>query len=160
MRWQQFAEAAPELATLGKKRFGDRGLALIGTLRKDGGPRISPIEPYIVDGELMLGMMWRSRKALDITRDPRVTLHSATCEREGTEGDFKLSGRAADVPDAARRDRYGDATEKRIDWRPDEPFHLFSLEIESASYIIFGAGQKVLRWSRDLRFERIAHPDD
>ncbi len=160
MRWQQFAEAAPELATLGKERLDDRGLALIGTLRKDGGPRISPIEPYIVDGELMLGMMWRSRKALDITRDPRVTLHSATCDREGTEGDFKLSGRAEDVHDAARRKRYGDATEERIEWRPDEPFHLFSLEIESASYIIFGAGQRVLRWSRDAGFERIAHPDD
>lgn len=160
MRWQEFAGAAPELATLGKERFDRRGLALIGTLRKNGGPRISPIEPYFVDGELMLGMMWRSRKALDLTRDPRVTVHSATCDREGTEGDFKLYGRAADVPDAARRRRYGDATEERIDWRPDEPFHLFSLDIESASYIIFGVGQQVLRWNHAAGFQRIPHPDD
>lgn len=160
MRWQQFAEAASELATLGKERFDDRGLALLGTLRKNGGPRISPIEPYFVDGELMLGMMWRSRKALDIKRDPRVTLHSPTCDREGAEGDFKLYGRAADVPDAIRRKRYGDATEERIDWRPDEPFHLFSLEIESASYIVFGTGQKVLRWSHTAGPQRIAHPND
>ena len=90
MRWHEFAAAAPELATLGEQRFESSGLCLVGTLRRDGSPRISPVEPYVAAGHLFLGMMPNSRKALDLLRDPRVVVHSVTCDREGTDGDFKL----------------------------------------------------------------------
>src|SRR5919198_4629825 len=124
MRWEEFAAAAPELAELGRERLVRTNLCLVGTLRRDGSPRISPVEPYIVDGELLLGMMWQSRKALDLLRDPRVVVHSVVSDRDGTEGDFKLYGQAVDVQDPARREAYADATEARIDWRPEEPYHL------------------------------------
>jgi hypothetical protein len=65
VNWQAFAAAAPELAHLGGRRLAASRLVLLGTLRADGSPRISPVEPYEVDGELLLGMMWQSRKALD-----------------------------------------------------------------------------------------------
>src|SRR5438552_18631609 len=138
MRWEEFAAAAPELAKLGAERFEQRGLSLVGTLRADGTPRISPVEPTFVDGELMLGMMWQSRKASDLLRDPRLVVHSVVCDREGTEGDFKLYGRALDVPEPEPRARYADALEARIDWRPSEPYHLFAVDIESAAFVIFG----------------------
>src|SRR5437764_11139431 len=108
MRWEEFAAAAPELAKLGAERFEQRGLSLVGTLRAGGTPRISLVEPTFVDGELMLGMMWQSRKARDLLRDPRLVVHSVVCDREGTEGDFKLYGRAVDVPEPERRERYAD----------------------------------------------------
>ncbi len=117
MNWQGFAAVAPGLAAMGEERFERTGLALVGTLRKDGWPRISPVEPYIVDGELMLGMMWRSRKALDLLRDPRVVVHSTTCNREGT-------------------------------------YHLFSVNIESAAFVVFGQERFGIRWNPTRGIER------
>ena len=122
MRWQEFAEAAPDLARLGRDRLERQGLALVGTLRRDGSPRISPVEPYFVGEELMLGMMWHSMKALDLLRDARVVVHSATTDREGLEGDFKLYGTAVPRDDPVARAGYSDATFARIDWRPPDPF--------------------------------------
>lgn len=113
MNWDEFAKAAPELAVLGLERFEKTGVCLIGTLRKDGSPRISPIEPFIVRGELMLGMMWQSRKALDVVRDPRIVVHSAVSNRDGAEGDFKLYGRVRDVPDPALREAYATRCSRR-----------------------------------------------
>src|ERR671928_1057055 len=118
MRWDEFAAAAPELARLGEERLRGRELCLVGTLRRNGYPRISPVEPEFVDGELMLGMMWRSPKALDLMRDPRCVVHSVVSDRTGVEGDFKLYGRAVDVRDPQRRARYRAAVKGPIDWEP------------------------------------------
>ena len=63
MNWDEFQKEAPELAAFGRERLERSGLVLVGTLRKDGWPRISAVEPLITDGQLYLGMMWRSRKA-------------------------------------------------------------------------------------------------
>ena len=54
-------------------------------------PRISPVEPLIADGHLYLGMMWRSRKALDLLRDPRCTVHSTVSERNGTRASSRCT---------------------------------------------------------------------
>ncbi|HEY4948336.1 MAG TPA: pyridoxamine 5'-phosphate oxidase family protein, partial [Acidimicrobiales bacterium] len=99
---------------------------LVGTLRANGWPRISPVEPLIVDGGLYLGMMWQSRKALDLLGDPRCVVHSTVTDRAGTEGDVKVYGRAVPVDDAGARERYCRALEARIGWRPEEDFHLFA----------------------------------
>jgi len=159
MNWYEFGAAAPELAALGERRFEQAGMALLGTLRKDGSPRISPIEAYIVDGELLLGMMWRSMKALDLLRDPRLVLHSATCDRHGADGDVKLYGRAVNVADPELRARYGDTLQAAIDWRPEEPYHLFALDIQSAGYIVFGKQAAAMRWGPDAGLVRLPHPD-
>jgi hypothetical protein len=160
VNWGAFAEQTPELASLGLERFERTGLCLVGTLRHDGSPRISPVEPYVVDGELLLGMMWQSRKALDLLRDPRVVVHSVVSNKDGSEGDFKLYGRVHDVPDPERRRAYGDATYARIDWRPGEPFHLFAVDIEQAGFISFGNQQRALRWTPRGGAEALKHPDE
>src|SRR3989337_2122144 len=99
MNWAEFAEAAPELARGGEGRRKAPGLVLVGPVRKDGPPRISPVEPLIVDGQLYLGVMWRSRKALDLLRDPRCLVQTTVCNREEPAEDLKLPGRAVDVQD-------------------------------------------------------------
>ena len=133
--WHQFATQAPELAALGEAQFARTGLALVGTLRRDGWPRISPVEPFIVDGELYLGMMWRSVKALDLLRDPRCVVHSTVSDREGTEGEFKVYGCAVEVTDLEERGRFGDAVYAAIGFRPEEPeFHCFAVAIESVAF--------------------------
>ena len=122
-------------------------MALIGTLRANGWPRISPVETYIVDTQLLPGMMWCSKKALDLLRDPRVVVHSVTCDREGTDGDFKVYGRVTDVVDPATRRRSADVLEAKIGWRPIEPYHLFSVDIGDAAYIVFGRERYAMRWT-------------
>ena len=135
--WRQFASQAPALAALGVAQFGRTGLALVGTLRRDGWPRISPVEPFIAEGQLYLGMMWRSVKALDLLRDPRCVVHNTVSDRHGTEGEFKVYGRAVDVTDLDERRRFTDAVYAATGFRPEEPeFHCFSIAIESVAYSI------------------------
>jgi hypothetical protein len=159
MRWDEFSAAAPELAALGEERLRAKELCLVGTLRKNGWPRISPVEPEFVGGELMLGMMWQSPKALDLLRDPRLVIHSVVSERSGTEGDFKLYGRAVDVQEPDRRAAYRAAIKARIDWEPTEPnFHLFAIDIDSAGFVTFADPRYGLAWdpARGLRRWAIA----
>ena len=133
--WGQFAERAPELAALGEGQLARTGLALVGTLRRDGWPRISPVEPFIVDGNLYLGMMWRWRKALDLLRDPRCVVHSTVVDRKGSEGEFKVYSHAVEITDLDERRRFGDAVFEAIGFRPEEPgFHCFAVSIESVAF--------------------------
>lgn len=52
----------------------------LATLRRDGSPRSSGIEATFAQGELWMGSMWRSTKALDLQRDPRFALHSGSTD--------------------------------------------------------------------------------
>ncbi len=149
MNWAQFKQSDPELAYLGEDAFRRAGLVLVGTLRRNGWPRISPVEPLVVEGTLYLGMSWRSRKALDLLRDARITVHSAVCNRDGSEGEFKLYGRATDVESAEDRKVYAEALYRELghELDPAEEFHLFAVDIESVGYVVIEGGeQKVKVW--------------
>jgi|SRR3990172_5514248 len=148
MNWADFAREAPELARLAEERFEATGLCLIGTIRRDGTPRISPIEPLIAHSHLYLGMMWQSQKALDLLRDPRCLVHSTVSNKDGTEGEVKLRGRVLEVPDPAERERFGLALFEKTGWRPPGPYHLFALDIQDAAFVKFSSDgdQTVMRW--------------
>ncbi|HTO52451.1 MAG TPA: hypothetical protein VMR50_03610 [Myxococcota bacterium] len=150
MNWDEFASQAPELAQLGFERIERSGMVLLGTLRPNGFPRISPCEVIFCDGEAMLGMMWRSPKALDLLRDARCVLHSTVSKTDGSEGDFKLYGRAVDVRDLAVRKRYCEALFAKTGWQPSEPeFHLFVIDAQAAGFSRYDAGKKQHRaWKR------------
>ena len=153
MRWGEFAAACPELARLGEGRLRSRELCLVGTLRRNGWPRISPVEPEFVGDELMLGMMWRSPKALDLLRDPRIVVHSTLTDRHDLSGDFKLYGRGLAVEDESRREAHRAAIRARIDWDPPEPYHVFAVDIASAGFVTFAEPRFGLAWDagRELR---------
>ena len=138
MRWADIVEDAPALAALGLELFESSELVMLGTLRRDGGPRITPLEYFLYNGEFTLGGMWQSMKLLDLLRDPRCVLHSTTHDKSNEEGDFKLYGRAIAIDDAAYRERYADAVRDAIGWAPSEPYHLFRLDITSAAFVLFG----------------------
>ena len=55
MTWEEFARQDPELAALGQERLDRYGLVMIATLRKNGWPRISPVEPLFFNGHLYPG---------------------------------------------------------------------------------------------------------
>lgn len=136
MNWNAFRRAAPGLAEKAEELFDRTGVILLGTIRKDGSPRISPVEPLIVDGDLYLGMMWQSLKALDLLRDPRCTIHTTISDRMAPEGELKIHGRAQNVSDPGKRRRYCEELEKKIGWAPTEPkWHLFALaDIQSVGF--------------------------
>ena len=159
MRWGEFETSAPELAELGLAGFREQNLCLVGTPRADGWPRISANEIYFADGELLLGMMPRSRKSRDLERDPRITVMTPQCDREAKRGDFKVYGRALDVTDPDVREHYGQTIYTAIGWRPEEPYPLWSVDIESAGYISFGPKARQLRWSPESGVETLRHPD-
>ena len=150
LNWNEFAQAPPDLAKAGEERFERWGLILLGSVRKDGTPRISPVEPLIVGGELLLGMMWQSKKALDLLREPRCLVHSIITDRKGNEGEFKLRGRARDIGATDVREAYAKALFEKIGWRPEEPeWHLFAIDIEHAALIVFENEQKTVQtWPR------------
>ena len=108
----------------------------------------------------MLGMMWRSRKALDLLRDARLTVTTTQCDREGTTGDVKLYGYGIAVEEPERKTALADAQEAVINWRPSEPFHAFALDVRRASYIAFGDNRRMVRWSVEKGVEVLRHPDE
>lgn len=132
--WAAFVAAEPDLAATVEERFGGGGAGVspaehsthhvLATLRKDGSPRTTGLEVRFLEGELWLGMMPDSLKALDLRRDPRFALQANP--GAGTDmggGDVRVAGRAVEVTDAGVKGAY------RKEVEPPEPFHLFRTEI-------------------------------
>lgn len=103
--WRDFETQAPELAARVRARLTANLHSILGTLRADGAPRLTGLEVHFSDGELWLAMMPDSRKADDLRRDPRFSLHSAP-DVSMVDGDAKVSGAALPVDDEATRDRF------------------------------------------------------
>jgi hypothetical protein len=107
--WAEFAAAEEDFAHRVRALFTTRKHLTVATLRRDGSPRISGTELEFADGEVWLGMMPGSLKALDLRRDPRLALHSPTVDPpddlpSAWSGEAKLAGRAVEVSDPGRRD--------------------------------------------------------
>jgi hypothetical protein len=95
--WREVEREAPELAARAKAHFDSNKHKTLATLRRDGSPRISGIELIFGDdGELCFGSMWRAVKALDLLRDPRFAVHSAS-DGDDFRGDAKLAGTVEEV---------------------------------------------------------------
>jgi Pyridoxamine 5'-phosphate oxidase len=93
--WRDLEQGAPKIARLGMARLAEVPVAMLGTVRPDGSPRISPVEPCLGGGQLLIGAMAWSRKAADLHRDPRYVLHSVVTGADTGEGELKLHGSAA-----------------------------------------------------------------
>ena len=139
--WQEFCEQAPGLAGPAEARIEASGLVLVATLRRDGWPRISPVEPIVMQGQIYLGMMPNSMKSVDLRRDPRVLVHSVVTDKDGKDGEAKLYGTATEITDADERERYCQALFAKIGWRPElDALDLWTVDIGHAAWQIFGEG--------------------
>lgn len=147
--WSDVLTAAPELAARVQARFDAHGLALLATLRHDGAPRISGIEPLFALGELWLGMMPGSRKAADLLRDPRFALHSATVDKQVSAGDAKLGGRAVEVRDQASLAGFAQAFEAHTGYAAGAgPFTLFRADVLEVSMLQPAGDHLDIAWWR------------
>jgi hypothetical protein len=101
--WAEIEAAETEFVATVRERLDAGVHKTIATLRADGGPRISGIEIFFAEGELWFGSMPGARKAVDLQRDPRFALHSASSDPPAWKGDAKLSGRAEEIVEPERR---------------------------------------------------------
>ena len=127
--WRDFERQAPELARLVRARLTASLHSILGTLRVDGAPRLTGLEAHFSDGELWLAMMPDSRKADDLRRDPRFSLHSAP-DVSMADGDAKVSGRAVPVENEAERQRFAATLAQSP---PASGMALFRAELTDAS---------------------------
>jgi hypothetical protein len=124
--WQEIDKEIPELAARVLAVMGKRKHKTMATLRGDGSPLISGTEVEFKNGEVWLGSMPGAVKALDLRRDARVAIHSASDDPDeadpgGWSGDAKLAGRAVEITDPAARQAFGGP--------PGQDFHLFRVDV-------------------------------
>jgi hypothetical protein len=136
--WSEFEAAAPELAADVRARLDARVHKTIATVRRDGSPRISGTECQFAEGELWIGAMWRSRKALDLRRDPRFALHSGSDDPPAWSGDAKIAGVVEEIAD--------EATVRRINGEAAGagPSHLFRLDLREVSTVGLDAARTAI----------------
>ena len=124
--WKAFAEQAPELAAFGEARFRS-GVAYLGTIRADGGPRVHPVTP-IIGEQLFLFMEPTSPKGKDLGRDPRYSLHCSVENSSGGSGEFYVRGRGTLVSDPLMREQAVAAAS----YTPSADYILFVFTVEFA----------------------------
>ncbi|MCU1457347.1 MAG: pyridoxamine 5-phosphate oxidase-related FMN-binding protein [Actinomycetia bacterium] len=145
--WTDIERVAPELATAVRERFEATGLGLLGTLRADGSPRVSGLEPLFALGELWFGMMPDGRKSNDLLRDSRFAIHSATVDKQVNDGDAKISGRALLVEDDAVIARYrAEFAVSGGEPPPPGPMHLFRADVAEMSILRPAGDHLDIRW--------------
>jgi hypothetical protein len=157
MRWAEFEEEAPELAALGRERIEEFGFVFIGTVRKDGGPRVNPVEAHLIEGDLVHALVPWTLKAHDLRRDPRAFLHTPVRDAAlGEPGEFKLRARAVEIRAPGFRRTVADALEAKSGWRPPDEWYLVAMEIESAVFHRYDEREDihhVLRWTPERGVE-------
>jgi hypothetical protein len=152
--WHDLERGAPQVARLGMASLNATNVALLGTLRGDGSPRISPVEPYLREGQLLIGAMAWSQKAADLRRDPRYVLHSAVTGANSGEGEFKVYGSAAEAGEELRSAAAGAWWQA---W-PSGTAVVFALHVDRAVYIAWDIERGVMtvdRWSQRAGYSQI-----
>jgi nitroimidazol reductase NimA-like FMN-containing flavoprotein (pyridoxamine 5'-phosphate oxidase superfamily) len=146
----------PDLADRVRAILSSTTNAVLGTIRRDGSPRLSGADPYFHDGQLRIWSMPRARKGQDLRRDPRVAVHSIPWDsrrlRDGAadvgEADAKVSGTAALVSDAGTVSAFRAWLKAERGVEPPEDWDLFTIDIDALTVISVDNGQLVVeRWS-------------
>ena len=146
----------PDLAHRVRAILSSTTNAVLGTIRRDGSPRLSGADPYFHDGQLRIWSMPRARKGQDLRRDPRVAVHSIPWDsrrlRDGAadvgEADAKVSGTAVLVAEAGTLSAFRAWLESERGVEPPEDWDLFTIDIDALTVISVVTGQlSVDRWS-------------
>jgi pyridoxamine 5'-phosphate oxidase-like protein len=157
VRWEEVERRQPRLAELGREKLGGPGVVLVGTVRRDGSPRVSPVEPFFWEGDFWLPMGLGSTKAKDLMRDPRVVVHSIVTSKEGADGEYKARGRARLEIGTVLNERIAEAISQQLGWSPVAgKFHLFRVALEDITFIRWGDhnDQYVTRWPEGVEYVR------
>jgi pyridoxamine 5'-phosphate oxidase-like protein len=138
--WAEMARERPEMEARARELFlieqpdapGPAGLGYLATVRADGGPRVHPVSPAVVDGRLYVYCLLSSPKLRDLRGDGRYALHSwpkPFADDGFDDEEFYLTGRAAPVADAGLHGRISGAVGDK-----PESGASFELDIERAMH--------------------------
>ncbi|GAA1867372.1 pyridoxamine 5'-phosphate oxidase family protein [Asanoa iriomotensis] len=158
--WEEFADEAPRIAEIFRRRHAAAGnLCMLATVRADGSPRISPIEPRVFEGRLVLVGMPHTTKFADLGRDPRFCLHTATVDPHVADGDVKLFGTVRHEPDTALHQRFADDlfAETGFDLRGQELDPFYVAELTSGSSVTIDDGRLTITIWKPGQGERAVH---
>jgi hypothetical protein len=145
--WAEFEAEVPELARKCRDRIERFGYMLAGTIRRDGTPRISPVETHFVEGHLVVAMERATLKSRDVLRDPRLVLNAPIIDPDDPDAELKLRGRAVPVDAGDLREAAADTIARASGWRPPADWHVFSIDVEDAAHIAWHKGEmKMDRW--------------
>ena len=90
MTFAEFETAAPAIGAFVRKKIETTGLALVGTTRSDGWPRVSAWELFICEGRIYVGSMPNAVKVKDLRRDARCCVFTPLADKDDLEGEGKL----------------------------------------------------------------------
>lgn len=159
VEWNEFVRQAPGIAQVFVRRHTATGnLCFLATLRADGYPRISPMEPRIFEDRLVLVGMPNTSKFRDLERIPRFSLHTATVDTYVGDGDAKVWGEVRNVQDKDLHARFAQDLfeESGFDLR-GQPFdHFYVADLAGAAAVEFRDGQLTITTWKPGRGERSA----
>lgn len=104
--WKAFAAAAPGLAAQGRHYlylYGV-GMGFLATVRRDGGPRLHPICPMLMD-DALFALIVPGPKMADLRRDGRYALHALTSPPPRQDDAFYIAGTVTEVTERSTWDR-------------------------------------------------------
>lgn len=146
MWWAEFDRTAPELAAAARDRLEATRIALLGSVRTDGSPRISAVEPYFTADHLLFGAMGWSHKVSDLARDPRMVLHGVLTGPDSGDPEVKVYGLAVEADPASRaacRDGWWTTS-------TNAPVRVYTVQITEATLIEWNLADRelvVTSWS-------------
>jgi len=137
--WGEFADAAPEIASEGRRLINGwgRGGVLLATVRGDELPRIHPITVAIVDGRLYAFVIADSPKRRSLEIDGRYAMH--THQDPAAPSEVALRGRARLIDDPDERARVAAGWAFTV----DDSYSLFEFSIANA---LLGARARADDW--------------
>jgi hypothetical protein len=148
--WSSFIAAAPELAADVRQTLERYGFAFVGTVRRDGSPRISPVEVHILGGQLFVVLIPHTAKAHDLDRDARVTLQTPISSASDPGVEVKLRGRALSVLDSDERASMAASVAATSGWQPGDQWRYCELLLSSVALLDWVEGDMLLqRWTAD-----------
>jgi hypothetical protein len=150
--WADMVSARPDLEAPARELFlieqpdapGPAGLGYLATIRPDGGPRVHPVSPAVLDGRLYVYCLLSSPKLGDLRGDGRYSLHSwprPFTDDGFDDEEFYLTGRATAVEDAGLHERIS----KAVGDKPESGAS-FELDIERALHKGRVGGLGYTRW--------------
>ena len=89
--WAEFERADAQLAAFGRERLDGR-VCFHATLRRDGSPRVHPVEPWVAAGLLMVRFRRQSPKVREVGSDARYALALTDGQPGGLGGEFLVRG--------------------------------------------------------------------
>ena len=141
--WGEFQKANPELAQFGVARLHGQ-VAYLGTISKQGLPRVHPVTPIIGADRLWLFMEPTSPKGADLRRGSGYTLHASVADTAGSNGEFYVAGSGQLIEEPV----VWHLAAQHAPYTPRDRYVLFELSVERAVSTLYTADGPQRIWWR------------